>query len=98
MQQSESDVMDRVEETLRKHPEGLTILRLAGIVGMHRHTVTKYVYRMIGSGDIYQREVGRAKLCYLKDRLRGDVKAGELMRGMKDEAAAAGRAKFGGRS
>jgi len=83
-----TDVMAKVAETLRKHPEGLTILRLAELVGMHRHTVTKYVYQLIGAGDIYQREVGRAKLCYLKERLEEEVKAGELMRKMKDEAAA----------
>ena len=86
--QDKTDVMAKVAETLRKHPEGLTILRLAELVGMHRHTVTKYVYLMIGSGEIHQREVGRAKLCYLKERLEEAVKAGELMRKMKDEAAA----------
>jgi hypothetical protein len=86
--QDKPDVMAKVAETLRKHPEGLTILRLAELVGMHRHTVTKYVYQLIGAGDIYQREVGRAKLCYLKERLEEAVKAGELMRKIKDEAAA----------
>ena len=84
-----SDVMEKVTDVLGRHPEGLTILRLAELVGVHRHTVTKYVYEMIGSGDIYQREVGRAKLCYLKERMQEDVKGGELMRKMKDEAAAA---------
>ena len=87
--QDAPEVMSKVEETLRKHPEGLTILRLAELVGVHRHTVTKYVYMMIGSGEIYQRDVGRAKLCYLKERLQEDVKGGEMLRRIKDEAAAA---------
>jgi len=83
------DATKRVGGILMDHPEGLSILRLAELAGMHRHTVTKYVYQMIGSGEIYQRQVGSAKLCYLKERLEEAVKAGELMRRLKDEASAA---------
>jgi len=97
MQRSEEATRKRVKEVLAEHPEGVTMLRLAGLVGVHRHTVTKYVYQMVGSGEIYQRDVGVAKLCYLKDRLAAEVKPGELMRGMKDEAAAS-EAKAGGGS
>jgi len=93
--QEKPDVMEKVTDVLGRHPEGLTILRLADIVGVHRHTVTKYVYRMIGSGEIYQRQVGRAKLCYLKERLEEGVNGGELLRRMKDEAAASGKSGGG---
>lgn len=55
-----------------KHPEGLTFTQIAKLVGMHRHTVTKYVYQLIGSGEIYQREVGTARLCYLRKNYSGD--------------------------
>jgi hypothetical protein len=88
MQRSEEATRKRVKEVLAEHPEGMTMLRLADIVGVHRHTVTKYVYMMVGSGEIYQRELGPAKLCYLKVRLEQEVKAGEMIRKMKDEAAA----------
>ena len=50
---------------LKKHPEGVMILDLAEAIGVHRHTVTKYVYRLEGAGKIKVRKVGIAKLCYL---------------------------------
>ena len=65
-----NNVKSRVKRVLLKHPEGLTILEITKLVGVHRHTVTKYVYELIGAGVIHLREVGPAKLCYLKERLR----------------------------
>jgi DNA-binding MarR family transcriptional regulator len=50
---------------LKKHPEGIMILDLADAIGTHRHTVTKYVYRLEGMGRIKIRKIGIAKLCYL---------------------------------
>lgn len=61
-------------EALRKHPEGLTLRDIAEIVGHHRHTITKYVYELIGARVIYQREVGAAKLCYLRESYNGELK------------------------
>jgi len=58
---------EKIIKVLSKHPEGLPILTIAKLVGSHRHTITKYVYELIGSGIIYQRRVGSAKLCYLKE-------------------------------
>lgn len=72
-------VKDRIKKVLSEHPEGLTILDIAKLVGVHRHTVTKYVYHLIGSGEIYQREVGTARLCYLKERLVERVKEKEIL-------------------
>lgn len=63
----ERQVVEAVRKALKEHPEGLTMLRIAELAGVHRHTVTKYVYMMVGSGEIYQRELGPAKLCYLKE-------------------------------
>jgi predicted transcriptional regulator len=54
---------------LRKHPDGLTITSIAELAGMHRHTATKYVYELKGAGVINERDVGSAKLCYLKEGL-----------------------------
>lgn len=51
---------------LGKHPEGTMILDLAAALGSHRHTVTKYVYRLEGMGKIKIRKIGIAKLCYVK--------------------------------
>lgn len=81
-----SNSMDQREdiiEALRNHPEGLTLRDIAEIVGHHRHTITKYVYELIGARVIYQREVGAAKLCYLRESYNGDIK--------KEDAAAQGK-------
>lgn len=52
---------------LRKHPDGLTLTSIAELTGLHRHTATKYVYELKGAGVINERDVGPAKLCYLKE-------------------------------
>ncbi len=57
---------ERVIESLRKHPEGLTILDIASNTGINRITASKYVFGLLAEGLINQRRVGTAKLCYLK--------------------------------
>ena len=56
-------------DALRKNPEGLTLLSLAEVSGLHRHTCTKYVHELIGAGIVHQRNVGVAKLCYLNSKI-----------------------------
>ncbi|MBN2331148.1 MAG: hypothetical protein JXC85_05015 [Candidatus Aenigmarchaeota archaeon] len=68
------DQREDIIDALRNHPEGLTLRDIAEIVGHHRHTITKYVYELIGAKVIYQREVGAAKLCYLRESYNGDMK------------------------
>jgi len=63
-------------EVLKRHPEGLTITSLAENSGLHRHTVTKYIKDLILSGDVQEREVGMAKLCYLSENLPKDIEIG----------------------
>jgi Fic family protein len=64
---SENNFKQRIVEILRQHTEGLTIVDIAKILGAHRHTSAKYVSKLIKEGSIIQREVGPAKLCYLKN-------------------------------
>ncbi|MDI6826316.1 MAG: helix-turn-helix domain-containing protein [Candidatus Aenigmarchaeota archaeon] len=66
-------------EVLKKHPEGLTLQKIAKLTGMNRLTATKYVHELIGEGRIYQRGVGMAKLCYLKERFVQLVKQEEVI-------------------
>jgi len=61
-----NNVKERIIKVLKKHPEGLTTVEIAEEIGMSRHAVTKYIYQLLGEGLIFQREVGTAKLCYLK--------------------------------
>ncbi len=51
---------------LRKNQDGLTLTSIAELTGLHRHTATKYIYELKGAGVINERDVGSAKLCYLR--------------------------------
>ncbi len=59
-------VREKVVKILKKHPEGLTTIDIAEKVGMTRQAVIKYIYLLIGEGLIVQREVGTAKIFYLR--------------------------------
>jgi len=63
-----NNVKDRIVNILKKHSEGLTILDISKEIGMSRHAVTKYIYQLLGEGVINLREVGTAKLCYLREK------------------------------
>jgi len=60
------DVTELVIDILKEHPEGLTTVDIAKYIDMSRHSVTKYIYQLLGEGTIFQKEVGAGKLCYLK--------------------------------
>jgi hypothetical protein len=70
------DPRKSIIDALRKHPEGLTLKDIADIVGHHRHTITKYVYELIGAQVIHQRDIGAAKLCYLRESYNGNGRDG----------------------
>ncbi len=57
---------EKIIKILSKHPEGLSITEIANFLGVHRHTITKYIYQLLGAGIIQQRKVGPAKLFYLR--------------------------------
>ena len=63
----QNNFKERIIDVLKKHPEGLTMIEISKLIGSLRHTITKYIYQLIGEGLIYQREIGTAKLCYLKE-------------------------------
>jgi len=65
---------------LREHPEGLTLQKIAILSKMSRLTATKYIHELMGAGVIYQRKVGIAKLCYLKERFVRTVKQEEVLK------------------
>jgi predicted transcriptional regulator len=61
-----SKVRDKILVLLKKHPQGLTIMEIAELLDVSRITVAKYVYGLTIEGLITQRQIGPAKLCYLK--------------------------------
>jgi Holliday junction resolvase len=61
-----NEIKEKIKEVLSKHPEGLTFTQIARELGMHRHTITKYIYKLDGEGIILVRDLKTLKLCYLK--------------------------------
>jgi len=64
----QSHFKERIKEALSEYPEGLSIAEISKVVGVHRHTVTKYIHELIGAGVIYQRDLGTVKLHYLSKK------------------------------
>lgn len=76
MKDREEKIKEKIVETVRKHPEGLTILELAKIIGAHRQTITKYVLVLEATEVIYRRRVGSATLHYLQEQFSRISKRG----------------------
>ena len=68
---------------LKKHPEGLTIQKISVLLGASRITATKYIHELMGEGKIYQRKIGVAKLCYVKERFVDMVKQEDILEKLK---------------
>ena len=68
---------------LKKHPEGLTLHSIAKLSCMNRLTATKYVHELLGEGKIHQRQVGKAKLCYLKEKYMQMIKEEKVLEEIK---------------
>jgi len=79
----ENHQKERIFNIIRKHPEGLTLQKIAEEIGTSRITATKYIHELIGEGKIYQRRVGVAKLCYPKERFIISLKEGEIIEKLK---------------
>lgn len=74
-----------IVNVLKKHPEGLTLQKTANLSDMSRLTATKYIHELMGEGIIFQRKVGIAKLCYLKERFARMVREEELIEKLEKE-------------
>jgi len=61
-------IREKIIKILKEHPEGLTTVDIVKYIGMSRHSLAKYIYQLLGEGKISQREIGTAKLCYLKGK------------------------------
>lgn len=80
MKDDVDELKKAIMETLRKHPEGLTILELAKVLGRHRQTVTKYILVLEATGQIHRRRVGSATLHYPKEMFAKRAHERELSR------------------
>lgn len=71
-------IKEEIIKVLNKHPEGLTFSGIARKLNVHRHTLTKYIFELKGSGIIFVRNLGTLKLCYIKKNLLAELKEKEL--------------------
>lgn len=65
------NIKDRVTSLLSSHREGLTFSQIAVEIGIHRNTISKYIYELKGEGKVFIRDFKTIKLCYLKKHFRG---------------------------
>ena len=59
---------ENIVKVLSKSASGMSINDIADDLKVSRHTIAKYILVLKEMGVIDQYEVGRAKLCFLKDR------------------------------
>lgn len=72
-----------IVDVLKKHPEGLTIGKIAKLANMSRITATKYIQELIGERKIYERRIGVARLLFLKERFVGRVEEERIIKKIK---------------
>ncbi len=72
-----NDIREKILKVLSEHPEGLTFSHISREVGVHRNTVTKYLYEMKGADLIKIRDLKTLKLCYIKEKASNKVKKGK---------------------
>lgn len=77
------DPIKAIIEALKLNPEGLTLLSLAQVTGLHRHTCRKYIDELVGTDVVFQRDVGAAKLCYLNKKIENKEQENILIEGLK---------------
>jgi DNA-binding Lrp family transcriptional regulator len=80
---SRKTIQKKIVRVLKRHPEGLPISTIARLVGVHRHTVTKYVYELVGAGILKLRKIGTAKVCILKERFVERVREEKILERLK---------------
>ena len=61
--------LERIKDILRSNPKGLTIEEVSKKLSLNRATSAKYLNSLVMSGQADLRELGRAKLFYLSQRL-----------------------------
>ncbi|WP_292368955.1 PAS domain-containing protein [Methanoregula sp. UBA64] len=62
----------RIKETLEQHPEGLSITEIAGLLGINRNSVAKYMDILQIQGSVDGKKRGTSKVYYISHRLAVD--------------------------
>ena len=62
-----------ITKMLEEHSDGLTIQELVDKTNVTRNTVATVLAELKGEGRLRIREIGQAKLHFIKDNKRGDT-------------------------
>ena len=69
MSQYQAEI-NQIRDILKKNPRGLTVTEVGTILGFSRNSAAKYLDVMLSSEEVEVREVGRARIFYLSQRVR----------------------------
>ena len=61
----ENNIENKIIAILSKYPEGITIADISRKIGVHRNTVSKYIFGLVKEHRVTQRRIGVVSLCYL---------------------------------
>ena len=65
---SAGEIESKILYIVEKNSKGLTLLQIAKISGLHRHTIRKYADKLIREGKLSQNRKGSKKICMPRKR------------------------------
>jgi Fic family protein len=60
-------IEEKILKILSKDRDGVTIADISRHIGVHRNTVSKYIFGLVKEGTVTQRRIGVVSLCYLHE-------------------------------
>lgn len=64
----ENQTEEKIKKVLSNHTDGITIVNISREIGVHRNTVSKYIFGLVKEKAVIQRRIGVASLCYLSNK------------------------------
>jgi predicted transcriptional regulator len=72
----ENNIEKKIIKILLKCPEGVTMADISREIGIHRNTVSKYIFGFVKEGVVIQRRIGVVSICYLNKKVLKKLKKG----------------------
>jgi predicted ArsR family transcriptional regulator len=77
------NIKEKILTILKENPKGLTTIKIANLVGVHRNTIPRYLYELKGEERVQIREIGSAKLFYLNEKFVKKVRDRGVIRKLR---------------
>jgi DNA-binding IclR family transcriptional regulator len=58
-------IEEKILKILSKNRDGVTIADISRDIGVHRNTVSKYIFGLVKEGTVIQKRFGMVSICYL---------------------------------